>query len=275
MKILVTGAQGYIGYGVLKQLCRDGYEVIGTDIQEQKYNYEAKYIKADIFDIANPYQFFGKPDVLLHLAWKDGFQHNSVTHIDDLHKHYHFIEKLVTAGISQVCVLGSVHEVGFYEGSVNETTPTKPQSLYGISKDALRNAVELLTKDAETIFQWIRGYYIVGNTEMGCSIFSKIAEAEKNGQKDFPFTKGKNQFDFLDYDEFCFQVASVVEQTKINGVINCCSGYPQTIGERVEQFIAENHYKIKLKYGAFPERTYDSKAVWGDDSKICKIMNLR
>lgn len=272
MKILVTGAQGYIGCGVVKQLLKKGHRVVATDIGLQKYNFEAEYIDVNIFEIENPYIFFNKPDVMLHLAWRDGFKHSSNAHIDDLHKHYHFIERMITAGLRQVCVMGSVHEVGFFEGAVKDSTPTKPQSLYGISKDALRNAIELVAKNNETIFQWIRGYYIVGNTEMGCSIFSKITEAEKKGQKEFPFTEGKNQFDFIDYEEFCEQIVSVVEQTEVNGVINCCSGYPQSIGGRVEKFIKDNNYNIKLMYGTFPDRPYDSKAIWGDNSKICKIM---
>ena len=40
-------------------------------------------------------------------------------------------------------------------------------------------------------------------------------------------------------------------------------------------FIKENGYKIKLDYGKFPDRPYDSKAVWGDDKKIRKIMSMR
>lgn len=31
-------------------------------------------------------------------------------------------------------------------------------------------------------------------------------------------------------------------------------------------------YNIKLKYGAFPDRPYDSKAIWGNDTKIKSIM---
>lgn len=275
MRILVTGAQGYIGYGVVKQLLKDGCDVIATDIHGQKFNYEAEYMQSDIFEIADPYNYFHQPDVLLHLAWRDGFQHNSTSHIDDLHKHYHFIEKIATAGIRQICVLGSVHEVGFYEGAVKENTMTKPQSLYGIGKDALRNAVELVAKNNGIIFQWIRGFYIVGNLDMGCSIFSKIAKAEKAGQVEFPFTEGKNQFDFIDYETFCYQVASVIEQSEVNGIINCCSGYPQSLGNRVEQFIKDKHFRIKLKYGAFPDRPYDSKAVWGDTKKIESIIGKR
>lgn len=274
MKILVTGANGYIGQGVVKQLLKDGIEVIATDIKMDKSE-KSTNIEADIFQIENPYDFFGKPDAILHLAWKDGFVHNSPRHLQDLPKHYEFLKRLIEKGLKQVCVLGSMHEVGFFEGSINETTPTNPQSLYGISKDALRNAVKLLTNDNGTIFQWIRGFYIVGNTTSGCSIFSKITQSEMDGKEEFPFTKGVNQCDFIDYEEFCFQVSSVVEQKDINGIINCCSGVPMRLGERVEKFINENNYKIKLLYGVFPDRTYDSKAIWGNNAKVNKILQNR
>ena len=47
-----------------------------------------------------------------------------------------FIYKMIKGGIKQVAVMGSMHEVGFFEGSINENTPCNPQSLYGISKNA-------------------------------------------------------------------------------------------------------------------------------------------
>ena len=42
---------------------------------------------------------------------------------------------------------------------------------------------------------------------------------------------------------------------------------------RVEKFIKDEGYKIKLEYGAFPDRPYDSKAVWGSNKKIMEILN--
>ena len=161
--------------------------------------------------------------------------------------------------------------MGFFEGSINENTPCNPQSLYGISKNALRRIVELECMNNNVIFQWLRGFYIVGNTEDGCSIFSKIVQANKAGKKEFPFTQGLNQFDFLDYECFCERVASAVEQTEVTGIINICCGRPERLSDRVERFIKENDFDIKLKYGAFPDRPYDSKAIWGDDSKIQAI----
>lgn len=61
-------------------------------------------------------------------------------------------------------------------------------------------------------------------------------------------------------------------QDEVNGIINCCSGQPMSLGDKVEQFIQEHGFKIKLDYGAFPDRPYDSPAVWGDAEKIHKIM---
>ena len=175
---------------------------------------------------------------------------------------------MIESGVNQVATMGTMHEIGFFEGSINESTPCNPQSKYGISKNALRRLVELDCKDKGTIFQWLRGFYIVGNTADGSSIFSKIVQAAEKGQKEFPFTMGLNQFDFLDYDIFCRYVADAVEQTDVNGIINICSGRPEKLADRVERFIKENHFDIQLQYGKFPDRPYDSKAIWGDNFKI-------
>lgn len=94
----------------------------------------------------------------------------------------------------------------------------------------------------------------------------------ERGDKEFPFTMGLNQFDFLDYDVFCKYVSAAITQDKVNGIINICSGRPERLSDRVERFIKENDYNIKLKYGAFPDRPYDSKAIWGNDTKIKSIM---
>lgn len=275
MKILVTGANGYLGQGIVRQLLDDGNIVIAADFQLNNVDSRAEKKECDLFSLTNPYLYFDKPDVLLHLAWRNGFVHNAISHIEDLQSHYKFLKEMVDSGIKQVAVMGTMHEVGFFEGSINENTPTHPQSLYGVAKDALRNTLFIMTKDKGTIVQWLRGYYIVGNSKFGSSIFSKITAAESEGKTSFPFTSGQNQWDFIDYDEFCKQVAATVEQTEINGIINICSGRPEKLADRVERFIRDNNYHIKLAYGTFPDRPYDSKAVWGDDSKIQKILKNR
>lgn len=275
MKILVTGANGYLGQGIVKAILDLGCEVVASDLNTQYVDMRAERIEGSMFDAEDPYTYYGKPDVLLHLAWRDGFVHNSPHHFGDLGSHYLFLKKMADQGCPQIAVMGTMHEVGFFEGSIDEDTPCHPMNLYGIAKNALRDAAKTLCAEKNVVFQWLRGYYIVGNSSFGNSIFSKITAAEKEGKTEFPFTTGQNQYDFVDYDEFCKQVALAVTQKEVAGIINIGSGRPEKLCDRVERFILENGYKIKLKYGAFPDRKYDSLAVWGDGRKMEEIKRKR
>ena len=107
------------------------------------------------------------------------------------------------------------------------------------------------------------------------SIFAKIVQAAREGKAEFPFTSGTCKYDFLPYDEFCLQVASAVEQADVDGIINVCSGKPVALGEYIEGFIRENDLDISLAYGRYPDRPYDSPAIWGDNSKIEAILAQR
>ena len=276
MKILVTGADGYLGQGIVKKLLDKGATVVASVYDKaQNVSLDSRAIvkRCDIFEIEKPFEYFEEPDVLLHLAWRDGFVHFSDAHLNDLPKHVKFVSDFAISPVHTISVMGSMHEIGFFEGSIDEDTPCHPESFYGIAKNALRDATRIICKRNNKNFQWLRGYYIVGNTPRGSSIFSKIAAAAEAGQKKFPFTMGLNQFDFLDYDDFCLQVSSAVLQDRINGIINICSGYPEKLAERVERFIKENGYNVVLEYGAFPDRPYDSKAVWGNSQKIQSILS--
>lgn len=272
MKILVTGANGYIGQGVVRHLLDKGAEVVAADFKADFIDSRAESVSCDLFGVRDPYDYFGKPDALLHLAWRDGFKHYSDAHIGDFQKHCDFIKSFAESGISRIAVIGSMHEIGFYEGCVKEDTPCNPTTPYGICKNALRQYTQSLCKANDKVFQWLRGYYIVGNTSRGNSIFSKITEASDQGKKVFPFTFGQNQFDFIDYEDFCEQVACAASQEEITGIINICSGKPEKLADRVERFIADNGYDIDLDYGVFPERANESKALWGDNTKISRIM---
>ena len=68
-------------------------------------------------------------------------------------------------------------------------------------------------------------------------------------------------------------IAAVALQDEVVGTINCCSGEPMALAERVEQFIADNGLSINLEYGAFPDRPYDSPGVWGDPAKIRRVLS--
>lgn len=69
----------------------------------------AKIKQCDLYSVENPYEFLCKPDVLLHLAWSDGFVHYSNAHIDDLPKHFNCIKCFAKAGCKHIAAMGSMH----------------------------------------------------------------------------------------------------------------------------------------------------------------------
>jgi dTDP-6-deoxy-L-talose 4-dehydrogenase (NAD+) len=180
---------------------------------------------------------------------------------------------MLDGGLKQLAVMGTMHEVGYWEGAIDENTPCNPISMYGIAKDALRRSTFQMAKGKDVCLQWLRAYYIYGDDKRAVSIFGKIVQAVEEGKTTFPFTTGKNKYDFIRVEELARQIAACVMQTEVDGIINCCTGRPVSLAEQVEGFIREHGFNIRLEYGAFPDRPYDSPGVWGDAEKIRNIMS--
>lgn len=275
--VTVTGAGGYIGPHVVSALAELGFDPVAVvrpgraGVVEQ--DPRARIVEADVLEPTFDLRQIVGPETVafVHLAWQDGFTHNAPSHIDLLPVHHRLLTSVAEAGVPRIAGLGTMHEIGYWEGAIHADTPTNPTSLYGIAKDALRRSTTLVIGDRAE-YVWLRCYYILGDDRRNRSIFAKLLEAADRGEREFPFTTGRNRYDFIDVAELGRQIAVAATTPGATGVINCSSGQPMSLADRVEQFIRDNDLPIALRYGAFPDRPYDSPGVWGDATRICDLM---
>lgn len=269
-KVLITGSNGYIGSHLIKKFLDHDIDVVAVDLSNEWIDKRASFHSRDIF--AGLQDLLVDVDAVVHLAWRNGFEHNNLVHVESLPGHIKFVKEVVECGVPKIAIMGTMHEVGYWEGAVVADTPCFPQSFYGVAKDALRNTAQLLCCDSGTKLLWLRGFYLVGDNARSRSVFAKIEEAAARGEKRFPFNSGKNEYDFLKVDDAVEQMFYAIIQDEYDGIINICSGSPVSLGSYVESFIREINSDIQLEYGAYRDRPYDSPRIYGDNSIIAKIM---
>lgn len=52
-------------------------------------------------------------------------------------------------------------------------------------------------------------------------------------------------------DELSRQIAKAATQDEIHGIINCCTGNPVSLADKVEEFIKEHGFKIRPNMAHF------------------------
>lgn len=122
----------------MDELISRGVNVIAVDVVKRDLHPEAVLVLGDLLHDADLVAQLPVADVVIHLAWQDRFYHNSSSHMANLNAHLEFLKTMADKGVGQLAVMGSMHEVGYWEGAITADTPCNPLSMYGIAKNALR-----------------------------------------------------------------------------------------------------------------------------------------
>ena len=283
MKILVTGATGFIGNHLIEEFLKDrNNEVIATSRAKKKasgYGWfsKVKYIPYDLDskEELNLFEYFDKPDRVIHLAWDGLPNYNDLIHIEkNLFNNYKFIKNLVVNGLKDITLTGTCFEYGMINGCLSEDIQTNPSNSYAIAKDSLRKFIEELKKQFDFNYKWIRLFYMYGEGQGEKSLIALLDKAMQNGEKEFNMSGGEQLRDYLHIQEIVSNISKIALQNKIdNQIINCCSGKPISIRKFVENYLNEKSYYMKLNLSYYPYPTYEPMAFWGDNMKLQKVLN--
>ncbi|MBN1974466.1 MAG: NAD(P)-dependent oxidoreductase [Sedimentisphaerales bacterium] len=279
MKILVTGASGFLGNHVVSDIVKRGHEVIATcNCPEKAKEYDwydrVTYISQNLANINDDYYtFFGKPDRLIHLAWEGLPNYKSFSHIEsNLFWNWQFLRNIVEHGLNDVTVIGTCLEYGMKNGMLNEDEEPKPTTPYGLAKDSLRRFLEQLQSAVDFKLKWVRLFYMYGPGQNPKSLLSQLEQALSQDQEQFNMSRGDQIRDYLPVETVARYIFTIALQNKITGIVNCCSGKPVTVLDLVNKYLEGRNKSIKLNLGYYSYPDYEPMEFWGDSSKLNKIL---
>ena len=275
MKVIVTGATGFIGQHLIRKLLQHGHQVTAVvrDLKRAKefeWFEKIHYIQADLHSNYLPViQSLAKADALIHLAWPGLPNFQDSFHIyRNLAADLSFLKSVVEKGLSQLVVSGTCLEYGLISGPLSEDMNTYPITPYGFAKDSLRKSLEFLQKENEFTLQWMRLFYMYGEGQSKNSLMSQLDYAINSQKPIFNMSAGNQIRDYLTVEEVAENFCLVLENPGIHGIINCCSGKPITIVELIEKKISEKGSKIILNRGHYSIPEYEPLEFWGVPDKL-------
>jgi nucleoside-diphosphate-sugar epimerase len=281
LKVLVTGASGFIGKNLISKLLEKKYQVVAIarsieSIKELEWFSRVQIIQCDLYESYN--DIFNNQtdvDILIHLAWQNLSNFKGPSHISEsLPKNYEFLKAAVDKKIPHILVTGTCLEYGMQSGALSEDLETKPFIAYGIAKDTLRKSLEKLKTEKNFIFQWLRLFYIHGEGQAKKSLLSQLNMAVKNGDEEFKMSIGTQLRDYLSINDVVDNIILSISNADIQGVINCCSGNPTSVLDLVVNRCKELGVSIDLNRGFYKIPDYEPLDFWGIPAKINQMKKI-
>ena len=277
--ILVTGASGGLASGIIRTLLDAGVRVTATSrskdaVSSLPYYQFVEFKEWDLNDVpVDLFNYFGKPDAVLHLAWELLSDLKNPAHEKEiLEKQKLFLKHLIEGGLQDLTVVGTAYEYGMRSGECFETDDAEPVVPYGNGKNLLRLYLEALQAQHSFNLKWIRLFNVFSEGRKGKNLYSHLMSAIESKLDYFNMSGGEQVRDYMYGEEAANKLAAISLQTEVVGVINCCSGRPVQLKDMILNFMKEKGLTIPLNLGYYPYLAHEPMQQWGNPAKMNRAL---
>jgi len=278
MKVLITGASGFVGSHVARLLVAEGCEVHVLvressnrwriqDILPSMYLWQSDLVA---FENVNTYLQEIKPELCIHLAWYavPGKYLNSQENLDSIQASINLLSQLAELGCKRFVGIGTCFEYDLSLGYLSESSLTKPITLYAATKVALSTILQQFAQITEMEVAWIRLFYQYGPMEDERRLIPGIISSLLRDEV-VKTTKGEQVLDFLHVEDIASAIWAVAK-SNVSGVVNVGSGQPVTVGQILLELGNLLGKPDLIHLGALPYRPNDPMFICANNELLIK-----
>jgi len=273
MKVLITGASGFIGTYVLKCLQSSNIDAVVLG-RTRPAGYLGDFIKTDLLELSDFNNLISKANAshLIHLAWyaEHGSYWTSSLNLRWVESTIKLAEAFCLGGGQHIVAAGTCAEYDWTYGyCIEERTPLTPTTLYGASKDATRRLLISLCATHKVACAWGRIFMPYGPGEDSRRLIPALNDVFN--LKLPPFAVGSYSFrDLLHVEDVAAGFISLLN-SRAHGEFNICSGNPTQISEVIELLANARDQDPRIVLDHSVSRIGEPLMLVGDNKKLTML----